>query len=86
VREWGPLAVIEWIDSCSLSGAFWHAHEDGEQLLLDHCKSVGWILKETKKEIILVPHTTEHSIGGEMCIPKIAITRRWTMPTPKKGR
>ena len=86
MKEWGPIAVIEWVDSCSLRGGHWHSHEDGEQLSVDRCKSVGWILKEDKECVVIVPHTASHSIGGELCIPKVAITRQWNLASPRKRK
>lgn len=84
--KWGPLTVVEWIDSCSIRGGHWHPHEDAQQLSVDEIKSVGWILKEDKKAIVLVPHAAAHSVGGEICIPKVAITRRWTLAKPRRRK
>lgn len=84
--KWGPITVVEWTDSASIRGGHWHSYDDAESLTPDNCKSVGWILRETKEAITIVPHSALHSIGGEMCIPKVAITKRWTLGEPKARR
>jgi hypothetical protein len=86
MKDWGPITIIEWFDSCSIRGGTWHSHDDAEQLVPDRIKSVGWVLKETKEAVTMVPHTAEHSVGGEMCIPKVAITKRWILAQPKRKR
>lgn len=82
MKKWGPIVVVEWIDSCSIRGGHWNSFDDAEQLTVDRIRSIGWIFKETKDSITLVPHAAAHSVGGEMCIPKVAITRRWKLTDP----
>ena len=61
------LVLIEWLDSHSLAGDRWHPLEEIENeagpLM---CRSVGWLVKDTKKVKVLVSH-----ISGEAnrCVP-----------------
>jgi len=53
------LVLIEWLDSHS--GRGWQTIEELERAAEPlYCRSVGWLLKETKHCKVIVPH-----IGGE---------------------
>jgi hypothetical protein len=73
------LVLIEWVDSHS--GRGWQDRsriEECAQLL--RCKSVGWIVSETKEVIVIVPHVSGGDTMlqglGDLVIPKCAITKR----------
>lgn len=70
---------IVWVDSCGSSGAVW-SYEDN---LVDSLKpvevtSVGYIVKETKKRILIVGHRAlkTEQVSGAMVIPTCAIISR----------
>lgn len=76
------LVYIEWEDSTGGSGRW----TDIEEMIPDppvH-KSIGWLMHETKKWIVLVPHisgepnhpTVLFAGSGEMTIPKSAILKK----------
>lgn len=81
-----PLIVVEWVDSCGLKGGHWGSTEDAKQLTPSDCRSVGWLINETDDAIVLAAHVTPHHVSGEMCIPKVAVTKRWPIKITKKGR
>lgn len=76
------LEYIEWADSIGV-GSSWE-HMENLAAKLHVCFSVGWIVKETRKVIVVVPHispkSNEHnsvdSGCGDMTIPKSAIIKR----------
>lgn len=83
--KYGPLTYVEWEDSSSLSGP-WHRHAEIESLTLDICRSVGWLVNETRRSITLVAHCSSHACGGEIVIPKTCILKRWSVKQPPKRR
>ena len=80
------LLIIEWIDSCSIGNSQWNGFEDAEELTPEYCTSVGWVLKETDLYITIVPHSTELSIKGEVCIPKYCIINQIELEVPKRKK
>lgn len=81
--EWGPLTVIEWTDACAVGGGGWNPVETLTALKSPLIRSTGWVLKETKKEVVLVSSASDSGLcGGDICIPKIAIKHRWTLRHP----
>lgn len=76
------LLLVEWLDACSDS-AGWNSMERlSNEIDALHCRSVGWLVRETKKEILLVPHIAgERNQGirpsgaGDITIPKKTITK-----------
>lgn len=75
------IEVIEWIDSCSLSGwsseKSYRSHAD-ETLL---CRSAGFVFHETDDRIGIIQSQTDKaapdtSFDHSMIIPKVAIVSR----------
>lgn len=80
------LVYIRWIDSIGCTSE-WSPIDDMLDDIRMECESVGWIGKETKHYILLVPHWhKEKQVGengkttrdgcGEMAIPKVAVLER----------
>lgn len=73
-----PEKVV-WIDSCGSSGAVW-SYEDNlaDSLKPTEVTSVGYIVKETKKRILIVGHRARNTeqVSGAMAIPTCAIISR----------
>jgi hypothetical protein len=70
---------IEWEDPASEhAGWFDLTEEELSKLHPAVCRSVGWILKENKKYIILVPHLIDKdNLGsGDTSIPKSLISKK----------
>lgn len=75
----GPLAFIEWEDSLGCPQG-WQSFEDA----LTSCviiQSVGWVLRESKESVTLVPHVgsvdgNANQGQGIMTIPKRCILKR----------
>lgn len=80
------LFFIEWYDAVTDNG--WvHPKED---LVLHKCLSVGWLIKETKHEIVLAADTSDPEYGVEdtevnrrIAIPKSWIVLRRKLKLPK---
>jgi hypothetical protein len=77
------LVYIEWVD-CH-SGREWKSIEDlKEECECLHIKSVGWLVKETKENILIVPTVYNEEIcpnirmfgRGDFVIPKCSIKKR----------
>lgn len=74
------LMLIEWQDSLQ-PVAGWHTLADRPALEVAECSSVGWIVAEDAKAIMLAQNVAdlgrEDAQGsGFMRIPKVCITRR----------
>lgn len=83
------LVLVEWDDSHEIYG--WvkikHLENSCEQLT---CKSVGWLIKETKTHIMIAAHLAATNMPdgpydgcGNMCIPKKVIIKTTVL---RKGK
>lgn len=68
------LVLIHWVDSSSLRGT-WNSKEDLQQNIPLECVSAGFVMHDTPSTITLAAHITTHQGGGDMTIPKCAITK-----------
>ena len=75
MTEKGALVLIHWLDSVS-SGRFWSHKEDVVRDGLE-VESIGWVLFDDEKKITIAAHIGEHGVGGDITIPKCAITGIW---------
>ena len=74
----GELALIEWLDHASLEGSHWQTLQDAATLAPVIVKSVGWVLREDKHTVVLVPHASQEFdlTFGEICLIKRTILKR----------
>lgn len=83
------LEYIEWEDSYGCSSR-WSEIDDAADPGIMICRSVGWVVRESKKLIVIVPHLAnldgeENEQGcGDMTIPTASILRRVALPVPDK--
>lgn len=82
----GPLVIVEWADSCALKAGVWSDPDELAPIHPSRCVSVGWVFAETKDHVVLFAHGNEHQVGGELCIPKSAIVKRYVLRDPTKKR
>ncbi len=75
------LVYIEWLDSCGCS-SHWATVQDDLEVEPVICKSVGWLLFESKKCLVVVPHLSHVNFEGgksqgcgDMTIPKAAVIK-----------
>lgn len=74
-----PLVYVEWVDSFSPASGGWRDNDDvagdaDKQLV---CRSVGWIVAESKKTLVLAAHVSDsEERTGQMCIPQVAVVKR----------
>jgi hypothetical protein len=78
-KKLGNLYLIEWVDSYSITEG-WELVKDIEEPDLVVCHSVGYVLKENDKNIMIVPHISDtdnlESLGayrGALVIPKVSV-------------
>ncbi|MDC1513902.1 hypothetical protein N8456_07400 [Porticoccaceae bacterium] len=82
-KEDNPI-LVEWIDSARPISD-WMFMEDMPRMEVIECVSVGWLVAETDKVLMLAPNLgdveTEGSAqaSGFIRIPKSAVTRRITL-------
>ena len=83
IKKSTKLFVIEWGDSAGDTENKWRWIEDMPKIKEHICISVGWITRETKRIIRVIPHissyTNKHHQGcgqGIMEIPKSAIIKK----------
>ena len=91
------LVLVEWLDACSEKSG-WHSVEfvtDRMEAL--HIRSVGWLARESKQEILLLPHVAGEknkvpvnlACAGDLTIPKKTIIKMTVLrksPKEKKNR
>lgn len=83
--KWPPrLEIIQWADHCSYSRAGWKDFDDLKELTPAVMHSVGWVVQEDNKKLVIMTHTSrENGNGtGEMCIIKSTVQRRWRISDP----
>lgn len=79
------LVMIHWVDSSSRRGV-WNPLEDlqiNNDLL--ECVSVGFLVHESQDSVTLVSHLTAQQGGGDMTIPKVAVTKTQYIGHQKKS-
>ena len=87
------LVYIEWIDAHGVEPNWeWMEELIAKVHEVVVAKSVGWLIKETKKQVTILPHMVEAAPGtraqgcGEMTIPRANIQRLVTLSVPKPTR
>jgi hypothetical protein len=76
----GDLILCEWEDSYGCSPTWQTIQEDVEPLGMV-CKSVGWVMRKSKKFVVIVPHLSrandiaDQQGCGDMTIPTASIVR-----------
>lgn len=77
------LQLIEWVDSVGCASRWTTIQDPFPEIALSRCRSVGWIVHENAKAIVIVPHLADMGDStqgqGDLTIPKCAITRRKTL-------
>lgn len=82
------LVIVDWVDSAAGSG--WREIASFGEDETVRCRSVGWIVRDTKMALQLVSHIglddaeSCEQASGDMCIPKAAITRVRTLQERKR--
>ena len=71
-----PLAVVDWIDSAG-DNACWINKKHIRSMPPCKCRTVGFILEETKKHITLLQNISDSDeIMGRITIPQVAIKKK----------
>lgn len=71
------IEVVEWLDHCSTKGGQWESFEDiCEDLKPLTVHSVGWVIKETKESVTLIPTWHNEQAYGDILIIKRCIISR----------
>ncbi len=78
VAAWklSKIVDVEWIDSCMSSG--WHDRSGYGLQKASRCRSVGFLLSESKThlQLALSQDADCDNINGAITIPKVAILKR----------
>ena len=87
------LVYIEWHDAHGVEPNWEWMEELLEKVdFICITKSVGWLIKQNWKQVVVLPHYIEASKDtraqgcGEMTIPKVNIVRRVDLGVPKATR
>jgi hypothetical protein len=70
----GNLVLVEWLDSHHRPG--WTTDDPASDPLV--CKSVGWLIRQTKEALVLSANVTEEEQQqrcGDMTIPQRCVRR-----------
>ncbi len=67
------VLYVEWLDHTSHGDSGWQSRADLDALDVALCKSVGFVLKETKTTITLVSSLADDVADGSVCIVKSCI-------------
>ena len=80
-----PIVKVEWLDAMSDDNT-WQKIEDLERQTLRIVYSVGWLLKDNPKTIILISSFDSESQcgGGGTTIPKNCVTNITYLQKPKR--
>jgi len=81
------LVLVEWLDSHS--GRGWQDFDQLERAAEPlYCRSVGWLVRETKECKVIVPHLSGEKNGtatlqgcGDLTIPTAAIVKTTILKT-----
>jgi hypothetical protein len=82
----GCPVYIEWEDSYGCSSSWEHFPDSADRPQTMICRTLGWVVRKTRRAVVIVPHTAQNSrLGveqgcGDMTIP-IAAIRKVTDPT-----
>lgn len=79
-----PLLLIIWEDHSGFSRSKWRAVSEIVELRPELVCSIGWLLREDDKSVVLASHGYGDEFCGEMCIVKGAILKRWMIADPSK--
>jgi hypothetical protein len=82
------LTIVKWYDSAGLDKEGWSYREDVEQLEPLYLYSMGWLFKESKEFVVIVPHWGEDqktNFDGAIAIPKKVIIDRIDFEVTPKG-
>jgi hypothetical protein len=60
---------VKWVDSCSPE-KYWNWDVDGKA---DHIVTIGFLVRKTRKTIVICASLGESSKGGFMTIPRCSI-------------
>jgi len=66
------LVLVKWIDSTYYQPS-WETIQCAKQLDVVSCVSAGWLVKKTKRRIVLAISRTNDQYGGLICIPRCAV-------------
>jgi hypothetical protein len=82
------LVYVEWVDSAAMTGTWNDLSTVRGKPQPFVCRSVGWVVSESRDYLQIAAHLAgepsaePHQAGGDMSIPKAAITRRRTLVQP----
>lgn len=80
MKRTGRLEVVYWYDACTVHG--WQEPPD-EGYEPSRCMSVGWVIQDNKKALVLAPNRHEDQIGDPTVIPKSWVVKRVVIRSPK---
>ena len=63
------IVLVDWVDSTSIQG--W---EEGCDMGLCECRSVGYLIKKTKDKVILAQSLNDHTYYNKFAIPRGCVT------------
>lgn len=71
------IELIEWEDHASMGGPRgWGELDEARRLMPTTIYSVGWVITESDRHLVMVAHQGGEQIDGELCIIKACITKR----------
>ena len=65
---------VEWWDSHSL-GATWIEGEEAQEIKIAYCETLGFLLKETEKELVIAQSKSNNHFHNLIAIPKGSIIK-----------
>jgi len=77
------IVMVKWIDAAAYGDGWMRKHEI-MHLTSTICVSIGILMKETEKEIKLIPNTNPTNVSLPIIIPKVCIQQIWKLKVSKK--
>jgi len=75
IKDPGPLVLVEWLDSCSPVRK-WQDPDAMKTYTVAQCRSVGWIISESKERIVLASSVAPDEVGEVTAIPRSCVVKR----------
>lgn len=76
-KKYTKLVRIKWHDCVQYSG--WHSLDEVKKVEKWIIESVGWLVDERKKEIVIAMSHCENKAADLLVIPKKMILERWEL-------
>lgn len=80
----GDIILVEWLDSTGLSGGPWHSYGTLKRHGVATIRSVGYVHKWTKKQLVLHASISPNQCGEITAIPTACVQKAELLKKAKR--